>query len=451
MESIKTEKKKTRNAVIRWFFGILFLLMCFSAIIEFHIIAGLLFLLAAIIAIPPAATQLERKSNFQMSGIVRFFVVFIIIMFASAALPNTPTATNNTESVNSTNVIAAPPSVVSGDEAIAESELKEVIRSTPVAESNPINNNEGKLDILTSPAGATITIDGNSKGLSPLEGVSVDAGTHTVNVYLPGYYPQKEKVEVVSSETKELFYTLIPETKQNSTSTSTQKETAASESKSTEILTSEATSTHDYDSSLVRDYDVIEEDDTSMKALTKPLSSYTQEELNSLPLNIRKEYRVVVSPEVSKEELKSTLIQVVMDKTSKNNDIDEVVVFAYDRKEDVNNAFTLGKVEWCPNGNWDSVTPEIASGNDRSSYQYIFDIKDKVGNVDASDRPTDREYEIYDYYNKCYEAAWGNIDSSDPKAMVDEDLVIQKVAEKYGITEEEANRICNKVVLYEMS
>lgn len=207
----------------------------------------------------------------------------------------------------------------------------------------------------------------------------------------------------------------------------------------------------EYDSSLVRDYDIVEENDISIKALTKSLSAYTQEELNSLPVNMRKEYRVVISPTVSKEELKSTLIQVVMDKTSKNNDIDEVVVFAYDRKEDVNGAFTLGKVEWCPNGDWGSMTPQIASGNDRSSYQYVFDLKDKVGNVETSDRPTDREYEIYDYYTKCWDAESNNVDWSDPEAKVDEDLVIKKVAEKYGISEEEVNRICDKVVMYQMT
>jgi hypothetical protein len=166
-------------------------------------------------------------------------------------------------------------------------------------------------------------------------------------------------------------------------------------------------------------------------------------------MNMRMEYRVVISPEISKEELKSTLIQVVMDKTSKNKCIDEVVVFAYDRKENVNNAFTLGKVEWCPNGDWSSVTPEIASNNDRSSYQYVFGIRDKVGNI-YSDRPTEREFEKYDYYNKCFDAAYENINLSNPKATVDEDLIMQKVAEKYGITKEEASSIYTKVATYNM-
>ncbi len=293
-------------------------------------------------------------------------------------------------------------------------------------------DNKGTLDVLTSPTGASVTVDRVSQGSSPVKGLSVDEGKHTVDLYLSGYNPKTLTVYVTSSDTKTIDWNFTPYVEPNPTTT-------------------ESTQSTNYDSSLVRNYDVIQEDDISMKALTKSLSAYTTEEINSLPLNVRKEYRVVISSDISEEELKSTLIQVVMDKTSENNEIDEVVVFAYDREEDVNDIFTLGKVEWCPNGDWGSMAPEIASSNDRSSYQYVFDIKDKVGNIDASEIPTEREYEIYDYYEKCYDAAWGNIDLSDPTATVDEDLIIEEVAKKYEITKEEASRICDKVVLYKMS
>jgi len=43
-----------------------------------------------------------------------------------------------------------------------------------------------------------------------------------------------------------------------------------------------------------------------------------------------------------------------------------------------------------------------------------------------------------------------NIDSNDPYATVNEDLIMQKVAEKYGISTEEANKICMKVSLYKV-
>jgi hypothetical protein len=197
---------------------------------------------------------------------------------------------------------------------------------------------------------------------------------------------------------------------------------------------------------------MVRDEDISIKALDRPLSSYTLEELNSLPLNVRKLCKVVVSPSISKEELKSTLIQVVMDETSKNSDIDEVSVMAYDRKGEVDFAYNLGKVDWCPNGDWGAVTPEIASSNDRSSYKYVFDILDRVGKIKTSEKPSEREYEIYDYYNKCYNEAADNLNlDKDPYATVNEDLIMQKVADKYGITKEEADRIYIKVYVYENS
>lgn len=418
-----------------WIIGGFLLLLSLTIFLPHGFIFGLLFLLAAIVSIPLTAAKLEQKLKVPLSGIVRFFAVFLLVAIAISTLPPaTPTAIDNNTS------IAAPPLAVSGSDVIAVPS-EPAVTPTPTAAPTPTPtpDNKGKLDILTSPEGATITVDGVSKGSSPIEGLSVDAGTHSVTVYISGYYPQKETVDVANSETKKLLYTLAPEANPSSTLTSTQEETP----------TPEVTPTSDYDSSLVKNYDMVQNEDISMKALVKPLSAYTPDELNSLPLNVRKVCKVVISPSVSKEELKSTLIQVVMDETSKNNDIDEVAVFAYDRKEEANFAYNLGKVEWCPNGDWSSVTPEIASSNDRSSYKYVFDIKDQVGSIDASGRPTEREYEIYDYFNKCYDIALKNIDLNDPKAIVDEDLIMQEIAGKYGITKEEANGICTKVSIYE--
>ena len=206
----------------------------------------------------------------------------------------------------------------------------------------------------------------------------------------------------------------------------------------------------EYDNTLVREYEIVKTEDLSIKALDKALSQYSLTEIENLPTNIRKEYRILIPSDVSKEELKATLIQVVIDKTSENKDIDLVAVFAYDRKEDINGAFTFGLVEWCPNGNWADVTSEIAFTNDRSSYRYVFEIKDKVGNKDELETPTYLEFEIYDDFNTFYDAEWENIDMSDPYAMVDENLIFQKVAKKHGISEEEAEKIIRKVGLHQM-
>ena len=117
MDGIEPEKKNKLISIVRWAFGALFLIICAGAFLETNYITSLLFILAAIVTIPPAATELEKKLNVHMSGIVRFFVVFIIITLAMAASPNAPTTTPTVN--NSTGQIAAPPATVSGSDAVA--------------------------------------------------------------------------------------------------------------------------------------------------------------------------------------------------------------------------------------------------------------------------------------------------------------------------------------------
>lgn len=136
---------------------------------------------------------------------------------------------------------------------------------------------------------------------------------------------------------------------------------------------------------LVREYQVLKVRDISIKALgNKQLSSYSASELNELPMNIRKEYRVFIPPQLTKEEVTATLRHLVDIESRKNNDIDEIAIFAYDNKDEFNGYYTVGKLEWCPDGNWGGVTPEIASSNNRSSYEYVIDISDTYLNPKTS-------------------------------------------------------------------
>jgi hypothetical protein len=200
-----------------------------------------------------------------------------------------------------------------------------------------------------------------------------------------------------------------------------------------------------YNGSLVRNYEIVKTEDFSMKALDKSLSAYTSAEIDNLPMNIRKEYRVVVPIDISKEELKATLIQVVMDKTSENPDIDVIVIFAYDREEDVDDFYTFGRLIWSPDGETFAVPSTIASKNDHSSYNYSFDIRDKVGNAYV-DRPTEREFEIHDIYYKAL------MEIPDEDILEDmhgaEAKVRARVAKELGISEEELDEIYSKVVGY---
>jgi hypothetical protein len=256
-----TEISKKSKIPYKYLFGAFFLIMSFGSIVSHGYIAGLLFFLAAIFTIPQAVNQLKKKVNVSMPGIAQFFVVFLLVAIAFAASPATPAATNNTSS--NTEKIAASPSSVNSSEAIAvpanetpvttsnstpnpanTSAAKKAPKtvSTPTSTPTQTLDNKEKLDILTSPDGATITVDGVSEGKSPIEGLSVDAGTHTVEAYLSGYSLQKEKVEIANSETKKLFYTLVPETNEStiSTSVATSQESSNSTTSETTMQLSES-------------------------------------------------------------------------------------------------------------------------------------------------------------------------------------------------------------------
>ncbi len=223
--------------------------------------------------------------------------------------------------------------------------------------------------------------------------------------------------------------------------TSKKSETVPTKTETTkQIVVTTAQPTSDYSAELVRDYEIVEIEDISMKAMDKPLSAYSLSEVERLPTNIRNRYRVVVPSDISKAEFKSTIIQLIMDETKKNPDIDEIAVLVYDRKEDADSVYTFGKVDWCPNGDWAGVTTKIASSNDRSSYEYVFNIKDKVGNIDSKDKPTEREFEIYDTYE---EALWKDVN-------VPEEVVRKRVAKELGVSEEELDKIYIRVLAYNM-
>ena len=202
-----------------------------------------------------------------------------------------------------------------------------------------------------------------------------------------------------------------------------------------------------------RQYTIVSERDLSIKALDKSLSSYTQEELAQLPLNIRMEYRIIVPSDIEKDELRATLIKVVKENVQENQDIDEVVVFAYDNESDIDGPYTFGKVEWCPNGNWAGVTSAVASTNDRSSYKYIFDIKDKVGQEEG--KPTAKEMEIYNIY-------WEKLNASgNPRGYTNhptnleasnewEKAKMQQVLDTYNISYDELFDIVIKVSVWKL-
>ena len=152
----------------------------------------------------------------------------------------------------------------------------------------------------------------------------------------------------------------------------------------------------EFDNELVSSYKIEDEKRSSVKALAKPLSKYTTNELKKLPNSVRLTLSIVVPFDITKESLSNTFKSIASEKIYKDNDIDEIMIFAYDDKNDIGQIqYTFGKFVWAPYGKTGKVTPYIAKYNVRDNYKFDIIIKDKVGNIDKSDIPTARDLEIY--------------------------------------------------------
>jgi hypothetical protein len=63
---------------------------------------------------------------------------------------------------------------------------------------------EGRLSIVTDPAGASVFVDGESKGMTPLRIAQVAAGDHRVTLAKEGYLENSRVVRVEAGHTREL-------------------------------------------------------------------------------------------------------------------------------------------------------------------------------------------------------------------------------------------------------
>lgn len=168
----------------------------------------------------------------------------------------------------------------------------------------------------------------------------------------------------------------------------------------------------------VVDYKIVEEDDSSYADVT------------------RKDLRIVLSPGVTEAQLKAALTKVVEDYTSQNKDVDALIVFAYDREKDVGGGYTLGKVTWAPDGEWSKAE----NTKDRSNYQTVFEIREKVTNPKGTQRPTDEEFAIYDAWQAEIEGA--------ELAEAAEDKADAAVAKEFKKTTEEVGNSVFKVIFW---
>lgn len=200
------------------------------------------------------------------------------------------------------------------------------------------------------------------------------------------------------------------------------------------------------DESKVREYKMVDEEDISIKALgDKLLSEYTLEELDKLPTNYRMKYSITIPRDITEEELKSTLAQIIKEKSTKNPDIDEVVVFSWYFEGSVGQTAAMGRAEWCPNGEWGGLSPEIAKSNDRDTYKIVFDqidIQIYEDEVKFSLTESERMQAFYDLVK-----LQDSIPFDDPQWEEKNDESYITIAKKYGITEEQMHEISTEGII----
>jgi len=196
----------------------------------------------------------------------------------------------------------------------------------------------------------------------------------------------------------------------------------------------------DLDESKVREYEMIEEEDISTKALgDKLFSEYSAEELERLPTNYRMKYSIVIPRDITEEELKSTFAHIIKEKSEANSDIDEIVVFSWYFEDSVGQTAAMGKAEWCPEGKWEELPPEIAESNNRSSYKIIFsqiEIQDYEEEEKYGLSEEERMQAFYDLVK-----LQDSISLDDPEWDKKNEESYSIIAEKYGITEDQMHEI----------
>jgi hypothetical protein len=130
----------------------------------------------------------------------------------------------------------------------------------------------------------------------------------------------------------------------------------------------------------IREFKIVEEKDISIKAYgEKKLSDFAVGEIAKLPMNIRMRYSIAVPSDITLEELKSLLAQVIMEKSNTNPDIDEIHIGIWESEESFKGGNpNLGYAEWSPYGKWSVMTPEIARNNNRDSYKIVYNIDEKA-------------------------------------------------------------------------
>lgn len=195
------------------------------------------------------------------------------------------------------------------------------------------------------------------------------------------------------------------------------------------------------------DYKIINIEDKSRKALgNKSLSQYEKPELESLPINKKILYKIVLSKNVKENNIKPTVESIINNLISQDSDIDEIILWLYSDKEMANSGFDIGEVIWAPFGKLGNIDAKIAKSNNRDNYKIDYKIKKNLDQylalkLDMSDKfgfTVEERKQIYKDLIKGEDNAFRYNHSEQDKMLK---INKNKILKKYNITAEQLEEI----------
>ncbi len=115
-------------------------------------------------------------------------------------------------------------------------------------------------------------------------------------------------------------------------------------------------------------YEVFSRKDESHKATTKPISGYSKEQLDALPMVKKIVYKVVVPESFSAKQTVPTIEKFIADMSSNDKDIDEIQVYFYSEESRLSGDYDVAMGIWAPDGKLGTVDAATATGNNHDEY-----------------------------------------------------------------------------------
>lgn len=149
---------------------------------------------------------------------------------------------------------------------------------------------------------------------------------------------------------------------------------------------------------------------------------------------VRKNLRILVNnPDDVKQEDFEKMCQDIVEEYTSITPVNALTLFFYDNERDIEGGYTFGMCTYYPNGDIGEAM-NIQTG-DYSNFKYDYTFKER----NIAEKPTDKEFEIYDYL-------------MDLLMKTDESEIEcnKKTAERFNITTDEVNDIYIKVSVYKL-